>query len=83
MKSQPDEILACPICGKSPTVSLKGIGGHGCWATIKCKPFLGRVHLKVVEGKAMPDRALKYAVESWNNAVLEIENSGVLTHDRY
>ncbi len=75
MQSQvEDTILACPVCGRTPAVSLKGIAGHGCWATIKCKPIFGRAHLKVVEGKALPDRALKCAIETWNKAVLEDED---------
>lgn len=75
MQSQVNNtILACPICEKAPTVSLKGIAGHGCWATIKCKPIFGRSHLKVVEGKALPDRALKCAIETWNKVVLEDED---------
>lgn len=75
MQSQvEDTILVCPVCGRTPAVSLKGIAGHGCWATIKCKPIFGRSHLKVVEGKALPDRALKCAIETWNKAVLEDED---------
>lgn len=66
MQSQVDvAILPCPVCGRTP--------GHGCWATLKCKPFLGRAHLKVVEGKAHPERALKCAIDTWNKAVMEDE----------
>ena len=36
-------------------------------------PFLGRAHLKVVEGKAHPERALKCAIDTWNKAVMEDE----------
>ncbi len=72
MQSQVDvTILPCPVCGRTPSVSLKGIAGHGCWATLKCKPFLGRAHLKVTEGKAHPERALRCAVDTWNKAVME------------
>lgn len=74
MQSQIDDsILPCPVCGKTPSVSLKGIAGHGCWATLKCKPFLGRAHLKVTEGKSHPERALRCAVDTWNKAVMEDE----------
>ena len=74
MQSQHDfDILPCPICGKMPFVSLKGLGGHGYWVTLKCKPLFGRPHLKVVEGKALPERALQYAICAWNNSVMEVK----------
>lgn len=70
------EILPCPICGKMPRVSLKGFGGHGCWTTLVCKPLFGRAHIKVIEGKALPDRALHYGIESWNRAVRNVTMDG-------
>lgn len=74
MQSQVDvTILPCPVYGRTPSVSLKGIAGHGCWATLKCKPFLGRAHLQVTEGKAHPERALRCVVDTWNKAVMEDE----------
>lgn len=33
----------------------------------------GGAHLKVVEGKAHPERALKCAIDTWNKAVMEDE----------
>ena len=69
MQSQvEDTILACPVCGRTPAVSLKGIAGHGCWATIKCKPIFGRSHLKVVRER---DKSIQVE-ETANKARSEI-----------
>lgn len=63
------KLKPCPICGKQPKVK-RDYGsegaGFGAWCTIQCKPFLRRPHLKVEEGKAQWERALKYAIEEWN-----------------
>lgn len=63
------ELKPCPICGKRPKVKRNysyEYSGFGAWCTIQCKPFLRRPLLKVEEGKARWERALKYAIEEWN-----------------
>lgn len=63
------ELKTCPICRKRPKIKSdygsEG-SGFGAWCTIQCKPFLRRSHLKVEEGKARWERALKYATDEWN-----------------
>lgn len=67
-----NELKPCPICGRMPKVK-RDIGyeysGFGAWCTIQCKPFMRRPHMKVEEGKASWERALKYAIEAWNRRV--------------
>lgn len=64
-----NELKPCPKCGKMPKIK-RDYGyesqGYGAWCTIVCKPFFGKPHLKVEEGKASWERALKYAIEAWN-----------------
>ena len=63
------ELKKCPVCGKQPKVKRDynyEASGFGAWCTIQCKPLIGRYHLKIEEGKATWDRALKYAIEAWN-----------------
>lgn len=63
------ELKHCPVCGKSPKVRRDYAyesNGFGAFCTIQCKPLLRKPHLKVGEGKAAWDRALKYAIEHWN-----------------
>ena len=58
------ELKKCPVCGKQPKVKRDynyEASGFGAWCTIQCKP-----HLKIEEGKATWDRALKYAIAKWN-----------------
>lgn len=63
------DLKPCPVCGKQPKV-FRDIGyetsGFGAWCTIQCKPFLRKPHLKIEEGKATWERALKYGIERWN-----------------
>ena len=63
------ELKPCPICGKRPKIK-RDYGsegsGFGAWCTIQCKPLLRMPHLKVEEGKAQWERALKCAIEEWN-----------------
>ena len=63
------ELKPCPICGKHPKI-IRDYGYEssflGAWCIIQCKPFLRKPHLKVEEGKAKWERALKYAIEAWN-----------------
>jgi hypothetical protein len=59
----------CPVCGKLPKIKRDYNYEHsafGAWCTIQCKPFLRKPHLKIEEGKASWDRALKYGIEHWN-----------------
>ena len=67
-----NELKPCPICGRMPKVK-RDIGyessGFGAWCTIQCKPFMRRPHMKVEEGKASWERALKYVIEAWNGRV--------------
>ena len=68
------ELKKCPICGKQPKVKRDynyEASGFGAWCTIQCKPLIGRHHLKIEEGKATWDRALKYAIEAWNRRAEE------------
>lgn len=65
----------CPICGKMPKVKRDysyEVSGFGAWRTIQCKPFLRKSHLKIEEGKSTWDRAYKYAIVHWNEAVEEM-----------
>ena len=63
------DLKRCPKCGKIPKIK-RDYGyetqGFGAWCTIVCKPFFRKPHLKVEEGKASWERALKYATEAWN-----------------
>lgn len=59
----------CPVCGKLPKTKRDYCYeecGFGAWCTIQCKPFLLKPHLKIEEGKASWERALKYGIEHWN-----------------
>ena len=63
------ELKKCPVCGKQPKVKRdynSAASGFGAWCTIQCNLLIGRPHLKIEEGKATWDRALKYAIEAWN-----------------
>ena len=63
------ELKPCPFCGKMPKVKRDvnyELNGFGAWCTIQCKPLLRKPHLKVEEGKASWERAMKYAIEAWN-----------------
>ena len=63
------ELKPCPKCGKLPKIKRDynyEYSGFGAWCTIQCKPFLRKPHLKIEEGKASWDRALKYGIERWN-----------------
>ena len=63
------KLKPCPICGKLPKIIRDynyEHSGFGAWCTIQCKPFLRKPHLKIEEGKASWDRALKYGIEQWN-----------------
>ena len=66
------ELKPCPVCGKIPKI-IRDYGyessGFGAWCIIQCKPFMRRHHMKVEEGKASWERALKYAIEAWNRRV--------------
>ena len=65
----PNKLKPCPVCGKLPKIK-RDIGYEyacfGAWCTIQCKPFLGKTHLKIEEGKASWERALKYGIEHWS-----------------
>lgn len=62
-----DTILRpCPVCGKQPRVSVSYAPGHGGWCAIQCKPFLRKPHLKVEEGKALLNSAIRRARVRWN-----------------
>lgn len=68
------EVNPCPVCGKAPKVIRDyayEASGFGAWCTIQCKPFLRKSHLKIEEGKSQWDRALKCAVETWNEIANE------------
>ena len=69
-----ETIKPCPVCGKQPKVK-RDIGyetsGFGAWCIIQCKPLLGKVHLKIEEGKSTWKRAYQYAVERWNKEALK------------
>lgn len=63
------ELKPCPVCGKQPKIFRDldyEILGFGAWCTIQCKPILRKPHLKIEEGKATWDRALKCGIEHWN-----------------
>ena len=63
------ELKKCPVCDKQPKVKRDysyEANGFGAWCTIQCKPLIGKPHLKIEEGKATWDRALKYAIAKWN-----------------
>lgn len=63
------ELKPCPVCGKLPKIKRDygyEYSGFGAWCTIQCKPFLRKTHLKIEEGKASWDRALKHGIEHWN-----------------
>ena len=71
------ELNPCPVCGKQPKIKRDysyEAAGFGAWCTIQCKPFLRKPHLKVEEGKALWERALKYAVERWNKVTCHETN---------
>lgn len=62
-----DTILRpCPVCGKQPRVSVSYAPGYGGWCVIQCKPLLRKPHLKVEEGKALLDSAIRRARVRWN-----------------
>lgn len=68
---------SCPVCGRRPKIKRDYYyesAGFGAWCTIQCKPFLRKPHLKVEEGKALWERALKYAVERWNKVTCHETN---------
>lgn len=70
------KIMACPICGKQPRIKRDygyESSGFGAWCTIQCKPIFRKPHLKIEEGKASWDRAFKYAIVHWNEAVAEMQ----------
>jgi len=66
------DLEPCPVCGKTPRIkrdySYEG-SCFGAWCTIECKPFLRKPHLRIEEGKASWERALKYGIEHWNREV--------------
>ena len=65
-------ILPCPVCNKRPKIKRDGgyeSSGFGAWCIIQCKPFLKQPHLRIESGKSTWERAYKYAVQDWNNAV--------------
>lgn len=70
------DLQRCPICGRYPKIK-RDIGYEyamfGAWCTIQCKPFLRKPHLKIEEGKASWERALKYGIEHWNEAVTQVK----------
>ena len=73
MQSQVDvAILPCPVAVEPhPCLSkelLDTVLGY-----LKVQTVSWRAHLKVVEGKAHPERALKCAIDTWNKAVMEDE----------
>ena len=72
-KKMPEiKLKPCPVCGKKPKIKRDysyEANGYGAWCTIQCKPFMRKPHLKVEEGKARWDRALKYGIERWNRSV--------------
>lgn len=73
------KLKPCPICGKRPIIVRDleyEMRGFGAWCTIQCKPFMWKPHLRIEEGKATWDRALKYGIEHWNRRVEEIERKG-------
>ena len=73
------ELKRCPICGKRPIVVRDleyEMWGLGAWCIIQCKPFMRKPHLKIEEGKATWDRALKYGIEHWNRRAGEVERDG-------
>ena len=67
------ELKPCPFYGRKPKI-IRDYGyeahGFGAWCTIRCKRFF-KTHMKVEEGKATWDRALKYAIEAWNRRVTD------------
>ena len=69
-----ERIKPCPVCGKRPK-GKRDIGyetsGFGAWCIIQCKPLLGKVHLKIEEGKSTWKRAYQCAVERWNKEALK------------
>ena len=67
-----NELKPCPVCGKFPKIKRDYCYeemSYGARCTIQCKPFLRKPHLKVEEGKASWDRALKCGIEHWNRRV--------------
>ena len=72
------KIMNCPICGKEPKIRFDEPAynaGWGAWYTIQCKPFLGKTHLKIEEGKASREYCLLYAINHWNDKVAEIRRT--------
>lgn len=66
------KLKPCPVCGKQPRINRDygyEVNGYGAWCTIQCKSFMRKPHLKVEEGKATWDRAVKYGIERWNRSV--------------
>jgi hypothetical protein len=64
----------CPVCGKYPKVYFDPTSlfiGLGTIVEIKCKPFLKKEHLSVWSGKATFERALKEAVDFWQEETKE------------
>ena len=64
-----NELKPCPFCGKFPTIKRDygyELSGFGAFCTIQCKPFLRKPHLKIEEGKASWERALRSGIEHWN-----------------
>ena len=83
-----ESLELCPVCGRVPII-YRDHGyekcGFGAWCTIQCKPFLRKPHMKIEEGKASWDRALKYAVEHWNLFVktgIQPGSTAAHLHDR-
>ena len=59
------KLLSCPICGRKPKLKIEYYP-TGAVVRIKCKPFFRKVHLEVVDGKALPDKAVRNAINCWN-----------------
>ncbi len=63
--------IQCKPLFRNPVISQYLGGTNRC--TIQCKPLFRNPHLKIEEGKATWDRAHKYAIVHWNEAVEEME----------
>lgn len=88
LKDAYKQLKPCPVCGRLPVIYRDysyEYSGFGAWCTIQCKPFLRKPHLKIEEGKAGWERALKYAVEHWNLFVdegIKPNTAACTLHDR-
>lgn len=72
-----EKLNPCPVCGKTPKIKRDlsyEFAGFGAWCIIQCKPLLCKPHLKVEEGKSTWNRALMYAINSWNVQTENEEN---------